>query len=201
MNIQNTKISKISKRGFTLIELLVVIAILAVLATVSVLVLNPAELIRQGRDSTRISDLATLNSALALYLADVATPSLGTSCVGEAIVNDILTAAGTSPLVGTSIVNALTAVNGTGWVSVNLTTVTGGSPLSKLPMDPLNNTTNFYAYGCDKTALRYEVNANMESGKYQGGATPGSNDVESNSKDGGNNNDWYEVGSDPGLDL
>ena len=37
------------KRGFTLIELLVVIAILAVLATATILVLNPAELLKEGR--------------------------------------------------------------------------------------------------------------------------------------------------------
>ena len=186
---------KTSVRGFTLIELLVVIAILAVLATASALILNPAELIRQGRDSTRISDLSIINSALSLYLADVANSSLGT-CT-----NDRLTAAGTSPLQGTSEVNASTTINGTGWVSVNLNAVTGGSPLSRFPIDPLNNTTNFYAYGCDSTALRYEINANMESGKYAGGATPGTNDVESNSKDGGDNNNWYEVGNDPGFDL
>ena len=186
---------KTSVRGFTLIELLVVIAILAVLATASALILNPAELIRQGRDSTRISDLSIINSALSLYLADVENSSLGT-CT-----NDRLTAAGTSPLQGTSEVNASTTINGTGWVSVNLNAVTGGSPLSRFPIDPLNNTTNFYAYGCDSTALRYEINANMESGKYAGGATPGTNDVESNSKDGGDNNNWYEVGNDPGFDL
>src|SRR3989344_8684487 len=64
-------------KGFTLIELLIVIAILAVLSTAVVLVLNPAELLKQGRDSTRISDLASINSAIALYLTDVSTPGLG----------------------------------------------------------------------------------------------------------------------------
>ena len=50
------------KKGFTLIELLIVIAILAVLGVTVTLVLNPAELLRQGRDSTRISDLSSINS-------------------------------------------------------------------------------------------------------------------------------------------
>ncbi len=45
-----------SRESFTLIELLVVIAILAVLATAVVLVLNPSQLLAQGRDSTRLSD-------------------------------------------------------------------------------------------------------------------------------------------------
>ncbi len=53
-------------RGFTLIELLVVIAVLATLAVAVVLVLNPAELIKEGRDTTRISDLAALNNAIGL---------------------------------------------------------------------------------------------------------------------------------------
>src|SRR3989344_7995871 len=56
--------------GFTLIELLIVIAILVVLSVAVVVILNPAELLRQARDSTRISDLASVNSAIALYLAD-----------------------------------------------------------------------------------------------------------------------------------
>src|SRR5579863_4498952 len=64
---------KNSRKGFTLIELLVVIAIIAVLAVVVVLTLNPAELLRQARDSNRISDFATLKSALSLYAEDVNT--------------------------------------------------------------------------------------------------------------------------------
>jgi prepilin-type N-terminal cleavage/methylation domain-containing protein len=56
-----------SRRGFTLIELLVVIAIIAILAVVVVLTLNPAQLLASGRDSSRISDMSSLNSAINLY--------------------------------------------------------------------------------------------------------------------------------------
>src|SRR5208337_1332087 len=66
------------RKGFTLIELLVVIAIIAILAVVVILTLNPAELLRQSRDSNRVSDFATLKSALGLYGADVSTTALGT---------------------------------------------------------------------------------------------------------------------------
>ena len=61
---------------FTLIELLVVIAILAVLATAVVVVLNPAELLKQGRDSTRLSDFSAIHSAIAFYLSDYSSPDL-----------------------------------------------------------------------------------------------------------------------------
>jgi prepilin-type N-terminal cleavage/methylation domain-containing protein len=66
-----------NRKGFTLIELLIVIAIIAVLSVVVILSLNPAELLRQARDSNRISDMATMKSAVSLYLADVASPYLG----------------------------------------------------------------------------------------------------------------------------
>lgn len=68
-----------NKKGFTLLELLIVIGILAVLATTTLLVLNPAELLRQARDSQRVSDLGSLNSALSLYATTVTTPYLGAS--------------------------------------------------------------------------------------------------------------------------
>jgi prepilin-type N-terminal cleavage/methylation domain-containing protein len=64
-----------SRSGFTLIELLVVIAIIAILAVVVILTLNPAELLRQARDSNRVSDMATIKSAESLFEADVATSS------------------------------------------------------------------------------------------------------------------------------
>ena len=69
------------EKAFTLIELLVVIAILAVLAVAVTLILNPAELIRQGRDSIRLSDLATINKALGLYQTDQIAKWMGTSTI------------------------------------------------------------------------------------------------------------------------
>src|SRR5258708_2103409 len=70
---------KATTGGFTLIELFVVIAIIAILSVVVILTLNPTELLKQARDSNRISDLSTLKSAISLYLSDVTTPSLVSS--------------------------------------------------------------------------------------------------------------------------
>ncbi|MGA2113123.1 MAG: prepilin-type N-terminal cleavage/methylation domain-containing protein [Bryobacteraceae bacterium] len=58
------------RKAFTLIELTVVIAILAILATVVVLTLNPAGLLQESRDASRLSDMATLNNAVSYSLAD-----------------------------------------------------------------------------------------------------------------------------------
>ncbi|MFA6365394.1 MAG: type II secretion system protein [Candidatus Paceibacterota bacterium] len=187
------------KKGFTLIELLVVIAILAILATVIVVIINPAELLKQTRDASRISDLGALNSAVALYLADVVSPGIGgpanAACASGANATKVLcTAAGTSPFGGVACVtNATTTVDGNGWIPVTLTSISSGSPLSRLPLDPVNSTTYFYAYGCGggNSALNFEIDATMESAKY----TSTSTGVMRNADDGGNNANWYEVGN------
>jgi prepilin-type N-terminal cleavage/methylation domain-containing protein len=173
------------KKGFTLIELLVVIAILAVLAVAVTLILNPAELVRQGRDSTRLADLSVVHSAIALYLADVANPSF----------SDIAncTADGDPP--GGCEVTSSTAVNGDGWVNIDLTEISSGSPLSRLPLDPVNDGTNFYAYKSNEDE-EYEIITKMESTRYSNG---GDGDVETT--DGGDNDEWYEIGNAPALDL
>ena len=192
------------KKGFTLIELLIVIAILAILATAVVLVLNPAELLRQGRDSTRISDLAALNSAIALFTADVITYTVTSTtgiCTGASImpksVNSTTTCASSN--------SSSTAVNGAGWVPVNFNLISGGSPLPKLPIDPNNAGTTClgsvaicqYVYLASSTpSWTYKILANMESTKY---GTLGGSDVESNTKDGGVIDTWYEVGSNLAL--
>ncbi|MCX6736404.1 MAG: type II secretion system protein [Candidatus Parcubacteria bacterium] len=53
------------RKGFTLIELLVVIAIIAILSTVVMGALNSARL--KARDSKRLADIKTLQTALELY--------------------------------------------------------------------------------------------------------------------------------------
>ncbi|MFH0806484.1 MAG: prepilin-type N-terminal cleavage/methylation domain-containing protein [Candidatus Brennerbacteria bacterium] len=192
-------------KGFTLIELLVVIAILAVLAVAVVLVLNPAELIKQARDTTRISDLAALNSAVAFYLADYPSASINAGvAAGRCTV-------GTAPppgMIQTCTNSTSTEVDGDGWVLVDFTDISSGSPLPRLPMDPINAAATsceggavdvcMYVFAND-TANHYEINANMESTKY-GGASSGSN-VELGTKDGGDDDYWYEVGNDPDLNL
>jgi prepilin-type N-terminal cleavage/methylation domain-containing protein len=176
---------KQSKKGFTLVELLVVIAILAVLAVAVVVVLNPAELLKQARDSTRISDLAALNSAIALYFADVApsTMTAATKCT----VGTSFPGGGIACSASTS-----TVVTGTGWLAINFTSISSGSPLARLPLDPINLGSLFYAAKVSSTVGAYELNANMESVKY---SSTSASEVVSITKDGGDTAGWYEVGS------
>ncbi len=177
------------KKGFTLLELLIVIGILAILATAVTLVLNPIEILKQSRDGKRLSDLKTLNNAITYFITASTTPTPNTfNCT-----------ASTTPYSGDggTCNNALlTNITGTGWVNVNFSSMAGGSPLSRLPLDPINGLSGsayyFYIYKTESDGSQFEFNANMESVKY---STNGGSDVESNTKDGGDNNGVYEIGS------
>lgn len=59
---------KFLKSGFTLIELLITISIIAILAAIGLVVYS--NVIKQGRDSKRQSDLRSVQSALEQYYAD-----------------------------------------------------------------------------------------------------------------------------------
>lgn len=189
-----------TKKGFTLIELLIVIGILAILATAVTLVLNPAELLRQARDTTRISDIDTIAGALNLYTTTASNPDLdgtiGQTCTANCWVHASGVAANCGARHGTKTTSSsvATAVNGTGWIPVNLASTTGGSPIARLPVDPTNSATYFYSYACDSSAATYEVDAAFESVKYL-------TDDDRDGKDGGSSSTVYEVGTDPGLDL
>jgi len=219
-----------NKKGFTLIELLIVIGILAVLSTATVLMLNPAQMLAESRDTQRMNDLNTLSTAISLMQATSACPSLGgmvqnpvTNFNCSAQVADATFACGTnfgssSPALTTALgVGALrfftagatvTARNGVrttvgnGWMAADLAVISGGSPVSVLPVDPINDivfvggaaaTGLNYQYACDTANGRFELDANLESTKYTTGAT--ANNKEANTSDGGNNNDAYETGS------
>ncbi len=193
-----------NKKGFTLLELLIVIGILAILAAVTVLVINPAQLLKRARDSQRMSDLSTLQTAIGLYLTDAASPSI----VGTG--NCYFTISAGTPnycavsAAGCTAVNCATTTdyqktNGSGWIPINFNIISGGSPLGSLPTDPTNSsgTTHaahlYYTYKAN-TSLAYEINANLESAYYiQGGTT------DKESKDGGNAPEIYEVGNSTTL--
>lgn len=181
-------------KGFTLIELLVVIAILAILAVAVVLVLNPAELLKQGRDSTRLSDLAALNNSLGLLLTDVASPSFGSSSVvyvslPAASPTDTNCASYSLPTLPSgwtyhcTASSTYTKVDGSGWVPVNLTGFSSGAPLGRLPVDPVNNASDYYMYTTANNEWKLE--GPMESERYQVDAE----------NDQGTSPSYYEIGS------
>ncbi|HVO29025.1 MAG TPA: type II secretion system protein [Candidatus Paceibacterota bacterium] len=215
--------NKKTKKGFTLIELLVVIAIIAILSVVVILTLNPAELLRQSRDSNRISDLSVTKSAVAFYLASVSSNVfIGTSTsalggilyVGDQTGPTSTAAASkyattmctaTCATLATNVegagFGAVTstnrAINGTGWIPINFTQISaGGSPISQLPADP-----NFNPSGAGQNTYYYAYIASSTGLVFKLDAhmesqkygLNGSNDVVST--DGGYDNNSYEVGS------
>lgn len=187
------------KKGFTLIELLIVIGILAILATAVILVLNPAQLLAQARDSQRISDLSSVKSAIGLYLATADSPAIAASstCTATGCNNPFTL----TPLVVTSS----TSVTGTGWVAINLSGTAGGSSLSSLPLDPTNNSTYFYGFAGDSTNKTFELDGRLESTKYRDQMTSdgGNKDVCGTDYGGSTTSStcFYEIGTAAGLSL
>ncbi len=99
--------------------------------------------------------------------------------------------------------------SGSGWIPVNFDSLTGGSPISNVPVDPVNtiaavdgvaSTDLVYRYACLASPLAFEIDAQLESAAY----TTSPNDMRAN--DGGNNANLYETGTnllilEDGTDL
>lgn len=145
-----------SRDSFTLVEVLIVMGVLSALATAVVLVINPAEMLRGGRDSTRLNDLTTLDRMMGMLEADIPGFALGSSSVIYVSIPDsspTCSNLGLLPLPPTwsyrcSSSTNLRMTDGTGWIPVDFTQFSAGSPLAALPVDPVNSTStrNFYLY-------------------------------------------------------
>lgn len=220
-------------KGFTLLELLIVIAVLAILSVALILVLNPAETLRKSRDAQRITDLSTLKTAIGLYVTNVNSPDLDGSvvngCLGtgntaaqifySAELADTSSCAatvaeGTDVTTGSTFsaidfckypgTSGASVIDGSGWVPVNFTAIPGGSPISNLPIDPINtiasatapvSTDLVYRYACQAAggtspSTVFEIDATLESSAY----TTAPDDKRA--RDGGDNLNYYEVGTD-----
>jgi prepilin-type N-terminal cleavage/methylation domain-containing protein len=197
-----------SRSAFTLIELLVVIAIIAILSVVVILVLNPIQLLQQARDTNRISDMSTLNTALGVSQAQGGS-SLGSSSViyvsipdpsATTTAGDQCQGLGFNPAPnGYSYACAASSTYrttfGQGWIPISFSSLPAGSPLGQLPQDPVNTTSSREYYTYTTNGTQYEETSVPESSKYQIG---GSNDIVSN--DGGPLVSVYEKGSAYGLE-
>lgn len=181
---------KNAKKGFTLIELLIVIGIIAVLAAAVLLVLNPAQILAETRDTQRLSDLDAVRGAVSLTLLKTTVPAFaaGPLCM----------IASKTGLSGVCVTNTVRTTGGLGWVGVDFGT---DSPLAVLPADPTNSGEYGYSYAGSDANKTFELNARLESLKHRAKMQ----------NDGGNSSTctgsfidatcWYEVGTDPGLDL
>jgi len=164
-------------KGFTLVELLVVIAIIAILAAVVVLIINPLELTRRGRDSARLTDLANLQQAINVAVQE------STDSAQEVLCKNV----GSATCAEKSHVGSRVA-NGDGWVKVDLSAQQAVS-VPTLPVDPNGNNANYhYVYCADTTggAAKWEIFAELESAQQK----------PKEGTDGGDDPDRYEIGSD-----
>ena len=167
-----------SKRGFTLIELLIVIAILAILMVTVIITLNPSELLKQSRDTNRLSDMNTLDNALRIASLDSlpmgsssivyvslpdpqATSSAGTNCQGLNLPALLPSYTYHCPASST-----YRNTNGQGWLPINFTQVSQGSPLPQLPIDPINSSSSQRYYSYITNGTQYTLTANPESNKF-----------------------------------
>jgi hypothetical protein len=130
--------------------------------------------------------MATLTSALNLYTTDQAgvssfslgnssntyisvydpsaTSTAGDQCQGLGIPS-LSTSSGQSWECPAS--SSYRNVNSTGWIPVNFSSISGGSPFGNLPVDPANQTSTGLFYGYNTNGSQFEVTAVLESAKYK----------------------------------
>ena len=167
--------------------------------SVVVVTINPAEMLKKTRDTKRISDLDALRTALNLYVTDVGNLTGITTNTCYLYVATGNTFSGTVPGCSTWATSTSQSSTGGGWIPLSFASISSGSPLAALPIDPKLTYTggtdvggwHAYIFKGSTSTVTFKLMANMESTYYSYGGT---GDVEGT--DGGTSTAVYEVGSD-----
>ena len=123
------------------------------------------------------------------------------STPSSSAITDTTLDGGTGSVPADAQVETPALTDGTGWIPINFGSLTGGSPISNLPVDPVNDAAYggsdlagvtseglVYRYGCVASPLGYEIDAQLESTAY-------TSTDDKRASDGGNNANIYETGT------
>ena len=171
-----------SIKSFTIIELLIVLGVISILSAIAVVVLNPAELLKQGRDSTRIQDIRGIDTAINLgrainpSLLDNTSSSIVYISLPDTDADTLCNEYSSLPNLETpweyrctASSTVLQSVDGTGWIPIDFTSIAGGANISVLPIDPVNKESNnrYYTYSLISSDT-FSLSSALESQKYLG---------------------------------
>lgn len=152
------------RKGITLLELLITTVIVAALATALVFLINPAETLRQTRDTRRLVEMSELAKAIDIVRAQEQSQALGDRLTIYTSLFDpsATTTEGTNcgemglPPLSTSTLwtyhcahpSVLRSTDGTGWIPLDFQAAGERVVLSELPIDPINTSSSglYYVY-------------------------------------------------------
>lgn len=173
--------------------------ILGIVGVVAVLVINPTELFARAKDSNRISDVLNINKAINIYETLGGSVSGAPNIVYVSIPDDFSNCSGLDlPALPTDWsyhcenISNYRRMNGTGWIPIDFSSISSGSPFSVLPVDPVNSVEKklYYVYVNGEVVGSWALAATLESEKYLS---------ESANTDQGVDASKFEVGTDPWL--
>lgn len=161
------------KSGFSFVQILIILALIAILGLGLILILKPSKVLEKSRDAERFADIKTLSAAINQYLADS---------------YDFQKLTGPYSSIDTGFISDAERQNidGTGWIPLNFKLISTGTPFESLPIDPLNNSTNYYRLGVSTSNKTYEIDGVFENPE----------NITKHSTDSGNNQNVYELGTD-----
>ncbi len=143
------------------------VGVISILSAATLVYLNPVQYLKQSRDSVRSQDLTTLNNDInfgesqgAITYPDV-TSTLYVSLIDPA--SSSCADLGLPALSGgwqyhcVTSTDDLDKTDGTGWIPINLSNLSGSFYLTNLPVDPINTTSS-----CEYTMFAYQDSQNWE---------------------------------------